>query len=101
VTGPVARLTAAAAAVEAETFEAERLAGVAGRPDELGTLARVFQRMAGEVQARAERLRRQVQELLIEIDEVKKERQVAEITETAYFQQLQEKARRLRAKSGD
>lgn len=101
VTGPVARLTAAAAAVEAETFEAERLAEVAGRSDELGTLARVFQRMAGEVQARAERLRRQVQELLIEIDEVKKERQVAEITETAYFQQLQEKARRLRAKSGE
>lgn len=101
VTGPVSHLTAAAAAVEAEAFEAESLKATAGRRDELGQLARVFQRMAAEVQARAERLRRQVHELRIEIDEVKKERQVAEITETAYFQQLQEKARRLRAKSGE
>jgi pimeloyl-ACP methyl ester carboxylesterase/CheY-like chemotaxis protein len=46
---------------------------------------------------REQRLRQQIEELRIEIDEVKKSRQVAEITETDYFQQLQEKARELRA----
>jgi hypothetical protein len=54
--------------------------------------------MVGEVYAREERLRQQVQELRIQIDEGKKAREVAEITETDYFRTLQEKARRLRAK---
>lgn len=97
----VGHVTTAAAAVEAGAFEPETLAGVAARRDELGQLARVFQRMAREIQAREERLRQQVQELRIEIDDVKKARQVAEITDTDYFQQLQEKARRLRGKTGD
>ena len=92
----VARVTAAAGAVESGDFDPASLAEVATRRDALGQLARVFQRMAQEVYAREQRLRQQVQELRIEIDEVKKTRQVAEITETDYFQQLQEKARRLR-----
>ena len=94
----VAHVTAAAAAVEAQTFDPASLAGVAARSDALGQLARVFQRMAGEVYAREERLRQQVQELRIQIDEGQKAREVAEITETDYFRALQEKARRLRAK---
>jgi DNA-binding response OmpR family regulator len=94
----VAHVTAAAAAVEAQTFDPASLAGVAARGDALGQLARVFQRMAGEVYAREERLRQQVQELRIQIDEGQKAREVAEITETDYFRTLQEKARRLRAK---
>jgi GAF domain-containing protein len=40
----------------------------------------------------------QIAELKIQIDEVKKERQVAEITETDYFKGLQSKAREMRAK---
>jgi hypothetical protein len=39
-----------------------------------------------------------VQELKIEIDQVKKARQVAEITETDYFRELTSKAQRLRDK---
>jgi hypothetical protein len=39
-----------------------------------------------------------VRALKIEIDEAKRQKQVAEITETDYFQQLREKARRLRDK---
>jgi hypothetical protein len=39
-----------------------------------------------------------VQQLRIEVDEAKRARQVAEITETDYFQQLQQKARGLRRK---
>lgn len=42
----VARVTAAAAALEAGTFAPESLDSVAARTDELGLLARVFQRLA-------------------------------------------------------
>jgi len=57
----VARLTDAAAAVEAETFDPESLTDVTERPDALGQLARVFQRMAREVYSRQQRLKHQVQ----------------------------------------
>jgi len=92
----VGRVTAAAAAVEAASFDAGSLDGVAARHDALGGLARVFQRMAREVQAREERLRCQVQELKIEIDEARQARKVAEITESDYFKQLRGQADRLR-----
>jgi DNA-binding response OmpR family regulator len=95
----VAVVTEAAGAVEAGTFDPEALEGVARRGDALGQLARVFQRMAREVRAREERLRREVQELRVEIDQQRKARQVAEITETAYFQELQQKAQALRNRS--
>jgi two-component system, cell cycle response regulator len=95
----VASITAAAAAVEAGTFRPEDLTEVGRRTDELGQLARVFQRMAREIQGREERLKQQVQELRIEIDEARKARQVAEITETEYFQQLRKKAKELREKA--
>lgn len=58
----VARLAEAAAAVEADTFRPESVAAVAARGDALGHLARVFQRMAAEVQAREGQLRAQLQE---------------------------------------
>ena len=93
----VAQVTAAAAAIEAETFDPESLAEAATRPDELGQLARVFRRMAREVYAREQRLRQEVQQLRIEIDRARAADQVAEITETDYFRSLQEKARELRA----
>ena len=41
-------------------------------------------------------LRKEIQELRIEIDAVKKQRQVAEITDTTYFKELQRKAKGLR-----
>jgi CheY-like chemotaxis protein len=96
----VARLTTAAADVETGSFDAESLADVALRDDQLGQLARVFQRMAREVFAREQRLKQEVQELRIEIDESRKARQVAEITESDYFASLQAKARRLRSSNG-
>ena len=42
----VGRVTAAAAAIKANTFQPESLDEVARRPDELGQLALVFQEMA-------------------------------------------------------
>ena len=92
----VTYLTGAASAVEAGTFEPGSLAEVATRTDALGHLARVFQSMAREVYAREQRLKQQLQELRIEVDEAKKARQVAEITETEYFRELRQRARKLR-----
>jgi CRP-like cAMP-binding protein len=92
-----ARVTAAAMAVEAGVYEPASLDGVAARTDELGHLARVFQRMVREVYQREQRLKQQVAELRIEIDEAKQARQVAEITETEYFQHLRQKAQQLRS----
>jgi CRP-like cAMP-binding protein len=90
------RVTAAAVAVEKGIYVPESLDEVARRSDELGQLARVFQGMVRQVYMRELNLKRQVNELRIEIDEAKKAGQVAEITETEYFQELQKKAHRLR-----
>jgi CheY-like chemotaxis protein len=93
----VARLTDAAAAVEAGDFDPGSLANIGERTDALGQLTRVFQRMAHEVAQREQRLKQQVQALRIEIDQAHEASQVAEITETDYFRDLQERARDLRA----
>src|SRR6059058_5972601 len=84
----VGRVTAAAAAIKANTFELECLDGVARRPDELGQLAQVFQDMARQVYAREQQLKQQVQQLRIEIDQTRRAREVADITESEYFQRL-------------
>ncbi|MFN2285086.1 MAG: HAMP domain-containing protein [Anaerolineae bacterium] len=52
-----------------------------------------------EAYIREQALHRQIQELRIEIDMAKKERQVAEITESDYFQELRDKARELRRRT--
>ena len=100
ITQPVRKLTGAARAIErGERFEPERIASLTKARDELAHLAQVFGRMAVEVQAREERLKRQVEELRIEIDEVRKARQVAEITETEYFQDLRQHAAKMRKRA--
>lgn len=93
---PVLVITGTAASIEDGSFEISPLDQVKTRLDELGQLARVFQNMAQQVYEREQRLKRQVAELTIEIDQARKERQVAEITETSYFQELSQKAKLLR-----
>ena len=88
-----------AVAVEAGSFECDSLNSVAARDDALGLLARVFQNMVRQVYAREQSLRQQLQDLRVEIDEVKKTNQVAEITETEYFRDLYAKVQRLRQQS--
>jgi two-component system, cell cycle response regulator len=92
----VGHVAAAAADVETGTFESRQLDGVASRDDALGQLARVFQQMAIEVRARERLLKQEVRQLRIEIDEARAARQVADITQTEYFQDLQAKASELR-----
>lgn len=94
--GLMARLAQKISTSDSAEFDPGNLTEVARRADELGQLGRVFEQMAQEVYAREQRLKQQLQELRIEIDEAKKERQVAEITDSEYFQDLQKKARELR-----
>ena len=96
----VGHVVDAAGAVEADEFDAASLDGVAGRDDALGQLARVFQRMAREVFERERRLKAQVEQLRIEIDEARAAEKVAEITDTDYFRDLEKRARGLRLGRG-
>ena len=65
----------------------------------------VIQQMAREVRAREQRLRAEVTQLRIEIDEARKTKQVAEITETDYFRDLEKRVgalkERARGRRGD
>jgi PleD family two-component response regulator len=92
----VERLTAAAEAVENDTFDPGSLSEVAAREDALGQLTRLFQRMAREFQAREQRLKQQVRELRIEIDRAREQRQVEKITGTDYFKNLRKNAQQMR-----
>jgi HAMP domain-containing protein len=80
----------------AEDAESAEITSLAARRDELGYLARLFQKMARQVHARTELLKQQVMELRIEVDEIKRSKEVAAITGSDFFQELQAKARELR-----
>jgi HAMP domain-containing protein len=100
LTRPVIALTTVAEQVAKGDYDQSVSALYSGIfRDEVATLAQVFEMMIGKVREREESLKRQVQELRIEIDQVKKAKQVAEITETEYFQQLQEHAARMRERT--
>ncbi len=92
----VSRVTGAAEALEAGGFDPGSLADVAARSDALGVLARRFARMAAEVRAREERLRAEVLELRIEIDQARQTKRVSEITDTDFFRDLRSRAATLR-----
>ena len=96
---PIKELTAAAEAIEQDRFESERLIQFSDKRDDIGQLVRVFIHMAHQVKVREQKLKQQVEKLNFDIDETKKERQVAAVTGTEYFQQLQQKAHRLRKRS--
>jgi DNA repair ATPase RecN len=83
---------------EAKEYEIKNLTVLVKRTDELGQLGRVFQKMVREVYAREQRLKQQVQELRIKIDETKMARQVDEIARSEYFQKLRKEAKDIRNK---
>ncbi|MEP0918933.1 GAF domain-containing protein [Leptolyngbya sp. DQ-M1] len=58
--------------------------------------AQFHQQQVQQAKAREEKLKQQLQELRSEVDAAKRSRQVTEITETEYFQQLQQRAGQLR-----
>ncbi|MBP5972224.1 DUF3365 domain-containing protein [Brasilonema sp. CT11] len=81
-----------------EKVELRSLVAIAKRNDELGQLGQVFLRMVHQVYTREQRLKKQMQELSIQIDETKKARQVAEIVDADYFQNLSIQAKEIRKK---
>ncbi|KAB8330735.1 DUF3365 domain-containing protein [Scytonema tolypothrichoides VB-61278] len=81
-----------------EKYELRSLVAIARRNDELGQLGQIFLRMVHQVYTREQRLKKQMQELCIQIDETKKARQVAEIVDAEYFQNLSVQAKEIRKK---
>jgi len=97
ITNPLKIVTRSARVLELGTApNRNELQRVMRGRDEVSQLARVFSRMADEVQAREASLKRQVVELKIEIDLAKQDAQVAEVTESDFFRELQQKAQRMR-----
>lgn len=64
--------------------------------DEISKLSKVFELMVSKVRQREETLKQQVAELKIEIDQSKRKRQVKEIVESDFFQDLMGKAHTMR-----
>ena len=96
ITKPVDQITTAARSLADGTFDPASLDAAAARTDEVGDLARTFQRMGTEIVERERRLREQVERLTVEIDRTRVNEQVAEITESEYFQDLRARAAELR-----
>jgi HAMP domain-containing protein len=69
--------------------------------DEVASLAQVFEIMMSKVRTREEKLKQQVAELQIIVDESKKASQVAEIVDTDFFRDLKSKANEMRSRRGD
>lgn len=98
---PLLNLTGAAKQMQQGAFsrsQAESLAAAHGN-DEIAQLSQVFGVMARDVMAREESLKRQVEELRIEIDEAKRAKQVSEIVDSEFFQDLKAKAAAMRKRS--
>lgn len=70
-------------------------------PDEIGKMEGVFRGMIDKVYKREQFLRQQVKELKIEIDQSKRQKQVGEIVESEFFQELRVKAQKMRQKQID
>ncbi len=102
ITRPLRVITNAAHLLENdEKFEPETLAPLARGSDELAQLARVFSKMAEQVQIRHQKLKQEVARLRIEIDEAKRQSQVTEITDSEFFQDLRAKASNMRRRDSE
>ncbi len=74
-----------------------QLQAISSHSDELGQLAHVFKDMAAQVIERTENLKKQISALSIEIDEIKKQKEVAEVTDNDDFRALAAKAQAMRS----
>ena len=96
---PVEDITRAARELSEDHFDPATLDRAAQRQDEVGELARTFQRMSREVIEREQSLREQVERLAVQIDRTRVDADVSEITETEHFQRLRAQAEDLRRRS--
>lgn len=96
-TRPVITLTRAAERIAEGDYNVQLSNLSIGRyPDEISTMASVFSFMIGKVEERETKLKEEVAELKIMIDERKLDQQVSEIVDTDFFSDLQSKAKTMR-----
>lgn len=96
---PLLKLTEAAQAILGNHFTSQQAAELRlniNDQTEISYLQQVFGQMAEEILAREESLRKQVDDLKIIIDESRRSQQVAEITESEFFRELQGRAELMR-----
>jgi HAMP domain-containing protein len=98
---PIIALTHSAQRIAEGSYSRRGIPEVRGlMGDETTILAEVFGQMVAKIADREKELKEQVKELTltmhIQIDQLRKAKKVAEITESEYFLQLQEKARKMR-----
>lgn len=97
VTGPVMELTRVADRIGLGEYDQDFSRLYSTRvQDEVGKLANVFELMVDKVYTREQTLRARVQQLEILIDESKLEKQVSEIVDSDFFQDLQTKVQGMR-----
>ncbi|MCB9111333.1 MAG: DUF3365 domain-containing protein [Anaerolineales bacterium] len=77
-------------------LESSELQVITDRPDELGSLAQVFRKMATDVYERTGMLKNQVSQLIIKIDEMRRKQQVSEVVDSDFFSDLQKRAKEFR-----
>ena len=96
-TGPILALTKTAELIGEGSYDQD-LTPLAVRryPDEISTLAGVFDIMIDKVAQRERNLRQQVEELKIMVDQTKRDSQVAEIVDSDFFQELTAKAKKIK-----
>jgi HAMP domain-containing protein len=96
---PLRRLTEATHRIADGEYDLEVRSLVKSRfPDEIYELGESFEIMAAKVGARERSLTKEVQRLRVEIDTVKREQSVEEITGTDFFSDLKAKAAVMRAR---
>jgi HAMP domain-containing protein len=102
LTRPINRLTTAADAIGRGNYDQDVSKLHSGFViDEVATLAEVFEIMVSKVRIREEKLKQQVAELQIIVDETKRNQQVEEIVESEFFRELRTKANEMRARRTD
>lgn len=92
---------------QVRTLERQELNKIVKRKDELGQLAKVFQEMVWEICHRQEEkehsdreLSKQIEQLQTETEQKIITKEVREITQSDYFQKLQQTAREIRSEGG-
>ncbi len=99
VTRPVLALTNVADRIGSGDYEQDFSSLHSSRiQDEVDKLATVFELMVGKVYTREQTLRARVQQLEIMIDQGKREREVRQIVESDFFQDLQGKVTEMRSR---
>ncbi len=95
----VNKLILASTALSKSKYQEESIKSVMNREDELGLLAREFDKMAKERIKKEEKLKKEMQHLRsLIIDEKQKQADVKEIIDTKFFQDLKKRSKNLRAR---